>query len=130
MSPLLIPRLLPGGASAEVLDAGLQVGVSERLETTGGKRLASEGCKDGPLDDGLAQDGKIVRRRAVSGEVAGNAAEEGVARTGGIGNGLKRVSGTAEEVERRRREIGDWGLGIADGRGRVLCDLQSCVFRL
>ena len=70
----------------------------EGFHAVGGEGLAGEGGEDGAVDDGAAEHRRAVGWVALGGEVASHAAEEGVAGAGGIGNGLERVGGAAEDV--------------------------------
>ena len=79
---------LPMGGGAEVLDAGIEFAGGEGFHAAGGECLAGEGGEHGTVDDGLAERGSVIRRMTLGGEVAGHAAEEGVAGTGRIGDGF------------------------------------------
>lgn len=83
-------------------------------EAVGGEGLAGEGGYDGAVDNGLADivEGKF----GFSGgsEVTGEGSEEGIARTGGVGDFGEGKGGAAEEIELGARE-GEFGGGRAFG---------------
>lgn len=81
----------------EFLDSGFELVGGEGFHAAGGKGFAGEGGEDGAVDDGAAEHGRVIGWVTLGGEVASHAAEEGIARAGGIGDRWKRVGGTAEE---------------------------------
>ena len=89
---------LPSGEDAEFLDSGFEFASDEGFHAVGGKGLAGEGGEDGAVDDGLTKDLSVVGRMALGGEITRHSAEEGIACSGGVGDGLKRVGGAAEDV--------------------------------
>ena len=131
---------LPVGGGAEVLDAGVEFAGGEGFHAAGGECLAGEGGEHGAVDNSLAQNRSVIRRVALGREIAGHAAEEGVAGTGGIGNGFERVGGTAEDVEVRSGDVGvrssEFGVrsgefGVRSGRflDSALRTLRSALLR-
>lgn len=70
---------------------------AEALDPAGGERLAGEGSDDRALDNGSAYIREIEGWLAGGGKVAGKCAEEGVARSGGIGDLGEREGRAAEE---------------------------------
>ena len=120
----------PVGGGAEVLDPGVEFAGFEGFEAAGGEGFAGEGGEHGAVDDGLPEGGKIVRRVALGGEVTGHSAEEGVARAGGIGDGIEGVGGTAEDFRVRSGEwgvrSGEWGVRSGEwGVGSGECGVWS-----
>ena len=69
----------------------------ELLEAAGGEGFAGEGGEHGTLNDGLAKGGGAVGAGALGGEVTGHGTEEGVAGTGGIGDGFEWPGAAAED---------------------------------
>ena len=90
--------LLPGGEGMKFLRSGCELFCGEGFYATGGEGFAGEGGEDGAVDDGATEHWRVVGRVTLGGEVSCNAAEEGIASAGGIGDGFEGIGGTAEDV--------------------------------